>query len=74
MALACAVVIETLTAFLLPPVAVLLVRGCGCSLVINILLTLLGWIPGVSTILGCVIHALLVTCGPRPGSPRRARY
>ncbi|KAJ2959536.1 hypothetical protein NQZ79_g4972 [Umbelopsis isabellina] len=67
MALACAVVIETLTAFLLPPVAVLLVRGCGCSLVINILLTLLGWIPGV-------IHALLVTCGPRPGSPRRARY
>ncbi|CAO3659515.1 hypothetical protein INT44_008245 [Umbelopsis vinacea] len=69
MAIACAVVIETLLAFILPPVAVFLVRGCGCSLVINILLTLLGWLPGV-------IHALLVTCGPRPGdlTPRRRRY
>lgn len=52
---ACAVVIETLLAFILPPVAVFLVRGCGCSLVINILLTLLGWLPGVSTCVGyCV--------------------
>ncbi|KAH8548611.1 hypothetical protein BGW37DRAFT_169549 [Umbelopsis sp. PMI_123] len=69
MAIACAVVFETLLAFVLPPVSVFLVRGCGCSLVINILLTLLGWLPGV-------IHALLVTCGPRPGDlkPRRRRY
>ena len=33
-------------AWLLPPVAVFLDRGCGCSLLINILLTILGWIPG----------------------------
>jgi len=34
-------------AFFLPPLAVLLDRGCTCDLCINILLTLLGWLPGV---------------------------
>lgn len=36
----------TLLALFLPPVAVFMVRGCGCSLLINILLCLLCWIPG----------------------------
>ncbi|KAK3045640.1 hypothetical protein LTR09_012794 [Extremus antarcticus] len=34
-------------AIFLPPVAVVLRRGCGADLLINILLCLLGWIPGV---------------------------
>lgn len=38
---------------LLPPVAVLMKRGFGGAFLLNLLLTLIGWIPGV-------IHALLV--------------
>ncbi|KAJ9072401.1 plasma membrane proteolipid Pmp3 [Entomophthora muscae] len=34
-------------AILLPPLGVLLERGCGCDLLINIGLTLLGYIPGI---------------------------
>ncbi|CAF0771018.1 unnamed protein product [Rotaria sp. Silwood1] len=44
-------------AVLLPPVAVYLARDkvCSCMVSLNILLTLLGWIPGV-------IHAFAVIC------------
>jgi uncharacterized membrane protein YqaE (UPF0057 family) len=38
-------------AILLPPLAVFLTTGISTGLVINILLTLLGWVPGI-------IHAL----------------
>lgn len=38
---------------LLPPVAVLMNRGFGGTFLLNILLTIIGWIPGV-------IHALIV--------------
>ncbi|TVZ53070.1 YqaE/Pmp3 family membrane protein [Dokdonia sp. Hel_I_53] len=38
---------------LLPPLAVALTKGAGKDLLINILLTLLGWLPGV-------IHAFYV--------------
>ena len=38
---------------LLPPVAVFLEHGIGKNLLINILLTILGWVPGV-------IHAIIV--------------
>ncbi|WP_040279136.1 YqaE/Pmp3 family membrane protein [Psychroserpens damuponensis] len=38
---------------LLPPVAVFLEHGVGKNLLINILLTILGWVPGV-------IHAIIV--------------
>jgi len=41
-------------AFILPPVAVFMQQGCGCQLLINILLTCLGWIPGA--------HAALTVC------------
>lgn len=34
-------------AFFLPPLGVLIKEGVGAQLVINIVLTLLGWIPGV---------------------------
>lgn len=46
-------VLMILLAILLPPVAVGLERGLGGSLLLNILLTLLAWLPGA-------IHALLV--------------
>lgn len=47
--------LSTLMALFLPPVAVFMQQGCGCQLLINILLTLLGWIPGS-------IHALCIVC------------
>ncbi|KAL4254066.1 Plasma membrane proteolipid 3 [Abortiporus biennis] len=40
-------------AVIFPPVGVFLERGCGADLLINILLTLLGYIPGI-------IHALYI--------------
>jgi uncharacterized membrane protein YqaE (UPF0057 family) len=35
-------------AIVLPPLGVLFERGCTCDLVINIALTCLGYIPGIS--------------------------
>jgi uncharacterized membrane protein YqaE (UPF0057 family) len=40
----------------LPPLAVLLQRGCGVDLCINILLTLLGHIPGVIHAIYLILH------------------
>ncbi|KAF9647588.1 UPF0057-domain-containing protein [Thelephora ganbajun] len=40
-------------AVIFPPLGVALERGCGADLLINILLTLLGYIPGI-------IHALYI--------------
>ncbi|EPT06124.1 hypothetical protein FOMPIDRAFT_1044587 [Fomitopsis schrenkii] len=40
-------------AIILPPVGVFLERGCGADLIINIVLTCLGYIPGI-------IHALYI--------------
>jgi uncharacterized membrane protein YqaE (UPF0057 family) len=45
--------VQVLLAILLPPVGVFLTVGVGPTLLINILLTLLGWLPGS-------IHALWV--------------
>ena len=45
--------LKIILGLLLPPVAVALERGVGVQLFVNILLTLLGWIPGA-------IHAVLV--------------
>uniref|UniRef100_A0A915CP74 Plasma membrane proteolipid 3 n=1 Tax=Ditylenchus dipsaci TaxID=166011 RepID=A0A915CP74_9BILA len=44
---------KVLLAILLPPIGVFLETGCDVNLAINILLTLLGYIPGI-------IHALIV--------------
>lgn len=44
---------KIILAVLLPPLGVFLERGCGGDLLINILLTILGYIPGI-------IHALYV--------------
>ncbi|RKP13188.1 hypothetical protein BJ684DRAFT_3167, partial [Piptocephalis cylindrospora] len=40
-------VVQVLIAFFFPPLAVLLKRGCGLDFVINILLSILGFIPGL---------------------------
>lgn len=47
------VLLLVILALIFPPLAVLLDQGCGEDLCINILLTILGWIPGV-------IHAFYV--------------
>ncbi|KAG5923697.1 plasma membrane proteolipid Pmp3 [Claviceps purpurea] len=44
---------KIILAIILPPVGVFLEVGCGSHLLINILLTILGYIPGI-------IHALYV--------------
>ncbi|KAI9229324.1 MAG: hypothetical protein DHS80DRAFT_14141 [Piptocephalis tieghemiana] len=46
-------ILKIIAAVLLPPLGVLLERGCGADLCINILLTILGYIPGI-------IHALYI--------------
>ncbi|CAG8124673.1 unnamed protein product [Penicillium olsonii] len=47
-------------AIILPPLGVFLERGCGADLLINICLTILGWIPGI-------IHAMYVLLTFAPG-------
>jgi len=52
--------VKIILAILLPPIAVFLERGISGSLLLNILLTLLAWLPGA-------IHALfVVTRAPAP--------
>ncbi len=47
-------IIQVLLAIFLPPVAVFIEKGAGKDLVINILLCLVFWVPGI-------IHALWLT-------------
>jgi uncharacterized membrane protein YqaE (UPF0057 family) len=49
-------VLIVILAILLPPVAVAIRRGCGVDLVLNILLCILGHIPGVIHALFLVLH------------------
>jgi len=51
-------VLIVILAILLPPVAVAIRRGCGADLLLNILLCILGHIPGV-------IHALFIVLNDR---------
>ncbi|KAL2119563.1 hypothetical protein VTJ04DRAFT_6524 [Mycothermus thermophilus] len=44
---------KIILAIILPPVGVFLEVGCGSQLLLNILLTILGYIPGI-------IHALYI--------------
>ncbi|PSS20399.1 hypothetical protein M430DRAFT_41711 [Amorphotheca resinae ATCC 22711] len=44
---------KIILAIILPPLGVFLERGCGADLLINILLTILGYFPGI-------IHALYI--------------
>ncbi|KZS99060.1 UPF0057-domain-containing protein [Sistotremastrum niveocremeum HHB9708] len=49
----CKIMYALLLAIFLPPLGVFLERGCNADLLINILLTILGYIPGI-------IHALYI--------------
>lgn len=44
-------VCEVVLAIIFPPLGVFLERGCGVDLLINIVLTLLGYIPGIIFVL-----------------------
>lgn len=46
-------ILRFILAFVLPPLGVFLTTGVSTALIVNILLTILGWLPGV-------IHALWV--------------
>lgn len=50
-------VLEIIMAVLLPPIAVLLRRGIGGEFVLSIILSIIGWLPGV-------IYALYVVAQP----------
>ncbi|KAI9598409.1 plasma membrane proteolipid 3 [Syncephalis fuscata] len=47
MPLTCTDICKFACAVIFPPLGVLFERGCGCDLLINIGLTLLGYIPGI---------------------------
>ncbi|KAI8144192.1 putative stress response RCI peptide [Fennellomyces sp. T-0311] len=53
MALTCSDICKFILAVILPPLGVFSERGCTVDLLINIGLTILGWIPGV-------IHAFYI--------------
>ncbi|KAK7014944.1 hypothetical protein R3P38DRAFT_2998565 [Favolaschia claudopus] len=53
MAVTASDVLKIVAAIVLPPLGVFLERGCGPDLLINVLLTFLGFIPGV-------IHAFYI--------------
>ncbi|CAE6425932.1 unnamed protein product, partial [Rhizoctonia solani] len=40
-------ILKIILAIVLPPLGVFFERGCGADLLINILLTILGYIPGI---------------------------
>jgi uncharacterized membrane protein YqaE (UPF0057 family) len=52
--------IRLLFAFLIPPAAVYMQFGVGRHFAVNLLLTLLGFVPGV-------VHAILIMAANRPG-------
>ncbi|CDR42413.1 CYFA0S09e03048g1_1 [Cyberlindnera fabianii] len=53
MAFTCSDIFKIIFAIIFPPLGVFLEKGCGTSLLINILLTILGYIPGI-------LHALYI--------------
>ncbi|MGF1451558.1 MAG: YqaE/Pmp3 family membrane protein [Opitutales bacterium] len=57
-------VLEIILTILLPPVGVFLRVGLGLHFWLNVVLTLLGWLPGV-------IHGLIIVLGSG-GSPTHA--
>lgn len=54
----CCCILNGILAIFLPPLTVLIDRGCTSDLLLNIILTLLGWLPGV-------VHAWFLLCETR---------
>jgi uncharacterized membrane protein YqaE (UPF0057 family) len=59
--------IRILFLFLLPPVAVYLQFGFGKHFAINVLLTLLGFFPGL-------LHGVIIMAGRYPGLAKRENF
>jgi uncharacterized membrane protein YqaE (UPF0057 family) len=51
--------LKIIASIVVPPVGVFLTKGIGAPLIINILLTILGWVPGI-------IHALWILSKEEP--------
>src|SRR5690606_9649257 len=68
MAGTCEIILLVILTILFPPAGVACVAGCGCDLLINILLTCLGYFPGH-------IHAFYIEYSmfPRPSSSKASR-
>jgi uncharacterized membrane protein YqaE (UPF0057 family) len=49
----CGKILLCIIAIFFPPLAVFLETGCGFELLLNVILTILGWLPGV-------LHALFI--------------
>lgn len=49
-------IIKIILAIVLPPLGVFLERGCGADLLINICLTILGYIPGIVSLIPIVFE------------------
>jgi uncharacterized membrane protein YqaE (UPF0057 family) len=60
-------IVRILLAVLLPPLGVFLQEGLGKRFWINVLLTVLGYIPGV-------VHAVYVIAKYDPGRPQLPRH
>lgn len=58
--------IRLLIAFIMPPIAVYMQFGAGKQLAMNILLTLLGFVPGI-------VHAVYIMTAKKPGLVRREK-
>jgi uncharacterized membrane protein YqaE (UPF0057 family) len=59
--------VRLLVAFILPPLAVYMQFGASRQLVLNIVLTLLGFVPGM-------VHAVFIMASEPPGLVRRERF
>ncbi|KAH7694870.1 Protein W02A2.9, partial [Aphelenchoides avenae] len=55
MPLTCSDIPKLICSLIIPPIGVFIEKGCSVHLAINILLTLLGYIPGL-------IHAIIIIC------------
>jgi len=60
-------IVRIITGILLPPLGVFLTVGIGPTFLINILLTVLGWLPGS-------IHALWVIVSKKKSSQQKEVY
>ncbi|KAL0078662.1 hypothetical protein J3Q64DRAFT_1765567 [Phycomyces blakesleeanus] len=60
MALTCSDIFKFFFAVILPPLGVMFEKGCGCDFVINICLTCLGYIPGISKFIHDIIYNTIV--------------
>jgi uncharacterized membrane protein YqaE (UPF0057 family) len=61
-------------AIFLPPLAVFLEKGCGSAVFLNIILTLLGWLPGQIHAFCVILHCMDddKDCPSAPDNPNPA--